>query len=83
MLKEDIVSGSMLERPKPHQRFYIKTDWSKYWMGEVLLQEDYSAEARKGEAKEKDDRKFKFGKSQELLRLRLIYFISRTMMSSL
>ena len=38
-LKEDIVAGPMLGISDPPQIFYIKTDWYKYVMGTVLLQE--------------------------------------------
>ena len=38
MLKEDILSGPTLARLDPYRIFYIKTDWSKVVMGQVLLQ---------------------------------------------
>ena len=54
-LKKEIISGPTLARPEPSQRFYINTDLSKDGIGAVLLQVDDSVDARKSEAKEKDD----------------------------
>ena len=39
-LKKDILSGPNLVIPDPSIRLYIKTDWSKYVMGDVILQAD-------------------------------------------
>ena len=39
-LKYDIMTGPMFARPESYRRFYIKTDWSKDGMGEVILQVD-------------------------------------------
>ena len=47
-------------------------------MGAVLIQADVSAEAIKSEAQEKDVEKCEFDKSLEGMRLRPIYFISRS-----
>ena len=46
-LKKDVLSGPTLARPDSSRRLYIKIDWSKDTMGDVLLQEDDSAEAIK------------------------------------
>ena len=53
----------MLSRTEPSQRFYIKVDWSKDGMGDVLSQEGGSVEALKEEAQEKSDGKCEFDKS--------------------
>ena len=46
------MEGPTLARPYPFRIFYIKTEWSKYEIGEVLMQECDSVEARKAEAQE-------------------------------
>ena len=38
-LNEYITEGPILARTEPSQRFYIKVDWSKDGMGDVLSQE--------------------------------------------
>ena len=82
-LNTDTLSVPTLVRPEPSIRFYIKTYWSKDGMGMVLLQEDVSSEARNSEAKEKDDGKCELGKSLKGMRLRPIYFILISTVSSL
>ena len=47
------MAGPTLEIPYPSRRSYIKTGWSEYGMGEVILQADVPVEARKVEAQEK------------------------------
>ena len=49
-LKKDILPETTLARLYSSRRFYIKTYWSKYLMGVVLLQSDVSEEAIKSEA---------------------------------
>ena len=39
-IKEDIVIGSTLIRTDLSRRFYIKMDWYKDEMGEVIMQEN-------------------------------------------
>jgi hypothetical protein len=34
-----------LKRPDPNRRFYVKTDWSAWAQGAVLLQADVTEEA--------------------------------------
>ena len=46
-LNKEILSGTTLARTDPSIRFYIKIDWSKDGMGEVLFQENVSEEAIK------------------------------------
>ena len=82
-LKKDIVPGPTLAILDPYQRFYIKIDWSKDETGAVLLQADYSLEARNLEAQEKENRKCEFDKSLEEIFLQPIYFISRSTVSPL
>ena len=48
--KKYILSGTNLARPDPSRRFYIKSDWPKDGMGDVLLQADVSEESRNSEA---------------------------------
>ena len=45
-LKKYILLGHTLAIPDTSIRFYIKTDWFKYGMGAVLLQENVSEETR-------------------------------------
>ena len=61
-LNQAIMVGPLVARPDPPWIFYIKIDWSKDVIGEVLLQEDGSAEARKVEAQEKSGEKCEFDK---------------------
>ena len=63
--------------------FYIKTGWSKYGIGVMILQADVSEEAINLEAQEKYGRKCEFDKSLELMRLRPISFILRSTVSPL
>ena len=58
-------------------------EWSKDGMGEVLMQVDGSTEARKLETKEKSGEKCEFENYMEGMRPWPIYFISRSMVSSL
>ena len=67
-----------LSRLDPSIRFYINIYCSEDGMGAVLIQADVSAEAIKSEAQEKDVEKCEFDKSLEGMRLRPIYFISRS-----
>ena len=46
-LNSDIVVGLTLEILYQYQKSYIKPDWSKDVMGEVLLQADELVESRK------------------------------------
>ena len=52
-LEDEFLSGPILARTEPLQRFYIRTDRYKYGMGEVLLQGKYTLEAIQTEAQEK------------------------------
>ena len=76
-LKKDILTGPTLSRPEPSIRLYIKTDWSKYGMGTVLLKADVSEEAIKSEAQENDGGKCEFDNSLERICLQPISFMSR------
>ena len=80
--EKDIISGPTLSRPDPYQWFYINTDWSKGGMGAVIMQVYDSVEERKAYSKEKSE-KCEFDKSLEVMRLRPIYFISRSTVSPL
>ena len=82
-LKRYILSGTTLSIPYPSRRFYIKTDWSKYGMGALLLQTDVSEEARESKAQQKYCGKCEFEKSLEGMHLQPFYFISRSTMSPL
>ena len=42
LLKKDILSGPTLSRPDPSRRLYIKKDYSKGGIEEVLLKADVS-----------------------------------------
>ena len=77
-LNKDILSGPTLVRPYPSRMFYIKTYWSKDVMVAVLLKADVSEEARNPEEQEKSGGKCEFENSLEGMRLRPIYFISRS-----
>ena len=68
-INEDILSVPTLTIPDPSRIFYIKTDWSNYGMGSLLLQADVSVESRKSEAQEKDGGKCEFDKSLAGIRL--------------
>ena len=68
-LKKEILSVPNLAIPDPSRRFYIKTDWSKYGMGAVILQADVSAETRRSEAQENYGVKREFENSLERMRL--------------
>ena len=45
-LKKDILSRPTLARPENSRGFYIKIEWPKDGMGEVLLQAYVSVETR-------------------------------------
>ena len=77
-LKKDVLSGPTLARPHSSRRFYIKTDCSKDVLREVFLQAYDSEESRKSDGKENDRGKCEFDKSIEGMRLRPMYFISRS-----
>ena len=76
-LKSSILKGPMLARPDPNRRFYLKMDWSKDWMGAVLLQANDSPESRAAEKREAEGGRCEFDKTSSGLRLRSIAFISR------
>ena len=48
-LKKYILSVPTLSRPEPSRRLYIKTYWPKNGMGAMILQADFSEEARNSE----------------------------------
>ena len=79
-LNKDILSGPTLERPDSSRRFYTKRYWSKDRIGVVLMQADVSEES---EAEEKYGGKCEFEKSLLGMRLRPIYFISKSTVSTL
>ena len=58
--------------------FYIKIDWHNDRIGSLLLQAYVSEESRNSEAQENYGGKCEFDKSLEVMRLRPIYFISRS-----
>ena len=82
-LKNYILSGHALARPDSSISFYINAYWSKDGMGELLLQADKPAEARKSEAQEKYVGNLEFRNSLERMRLRPISFILRSTVSRL
>jgi hypothetical protein len=75
-LKKEILQGLTLKRPNPDHRFYVKTDWSAWAQGAVLLQADVSEEAEASMWREIHGGQYEFDKAIKGLRLRPIKFIS-------
>jgi hypothetical protein len=76
-LKREVLAGPTLKRPNPNRRFYVKTDWSAWAQGAVLLQADVSEEVEAAMWKEIHGGQCKFDKAIEGLRLRPIKSISQ------
>ena len=75
-LKKAILEGPILKRPNPNRRYYLKSDWSKWAQGAVLLQADITEEAEIAMLKEMHGATCEFDKKISGLRLRPIKFIS-------
>ena len=75
-LKQAILDGPILKRPDPNRRYYLKSDWSKWAQGAVLLQADVTEQAEIAMLKEMHGTQCEFDKKIHGLRLRPIKFIS-------
>jgi hypothetical protein len=76
-LKKEVLESPTLKRPKPNRRFYVKTDWSTWAQGAVLLQVDVLEEAEAAMWREIHGGQCEFDKAIERLRLRPVKFISQ------
>jgi hypothetical protein len=75
-LKKEVLDKPTLKRPDPNRRFYVKTDWSAWAQGAVLLKR-VSEEAEAAMWREIHGGQCEFDKAIEGLRLRPIKFISQ------